>query len=110
MSPIQAMLEFAEEVQVGKEIQSAVWIVNDFPESFDALKLRWALKEKNSDKHINQGEIPCRVGFNTIEKTSALSWRFENARVYTIELILEDEGEKIAENIYELDLSCSQAS
>jgi hypothetical protein len=67
--------------------------------------LKWLLQESDGERPVNQGQMPCRIGINTIEKLSQLFWRFENECRYTIKFELREGEDTIAENVYELDLS-----
>ena len=105
MSPVQALLEFPQRLDKGGIGETDVWIVNDFPRSFDSLNLTWSMVDVDTGDIVDQGMMLCRVAANVVELAGKLRWHVDKGSQCKMHLQLMEGETPIADNEYGLSIN-----
>ncbi len=102
MAPLQILLDYPDECFAGQDNAPTVWVVNDFPNAYQNLVVKWKALAQNEKAIVAQGELVIDAKANSLARIGQLDYSFEQAGKFTVKTEIWFDDSVLAENSYQL--------
>ena len=105
MAPLQAFLEFKDELTAGQDNAPTMWLVNDFTQNFPQLQVIWRIRAAEKSEFIVRGSISLHVEANCRIEAGKLDYAFDAPGRYHVDLEIISKDKLQITNSYEIFVS-----